>query len=240
VLNKHPLNNTKDIAQPELYGLSDKHLVNYEGFLLEPNSLAAFLNLKQTALLAGFNLCICSAFRNFDRQLAIWNAKANGQRVLLDNNSRPIQVGNLSHDALIDSILLWSALPGASRHHWGTDMDVFDANTITKAELQLVSHEYQLGGPCYALHQWLMENGPKYGFYFPYQASLSGVSPEPWHISYFPVAASYLAHYDSHALRQLIERSDIHPKGALLARLESIVDSHVRFVAPEPVLIHKP
>jgi hypothetical protein len=229
----------KVIAKPELYGLSETQLVNYESFLMERRTLEAFLNLKQGALLAGFELCICSAYRNFDRQLAIWNAKANGQRSLLDANSQDINPFSLTPDELIDAILLWSALPGASRHHWGTDLDVFDAKAITKAELQLVSHEYQLGGPCYALHQWLMENGPKYGFYFPFQANLSGVSPEPWHISYFPVAATYLANFDSHALHQLIEQSDINPKGALLARLTSIVDSHVRFVAPQPALIHK-
>ena len=29
-----------------------------------------------------------------------------------------------------DAILLWSALPGASRHHWGTDFDVFDRAAV--------------------------------------------------------------------------------------------------------------
>ncbi|WP_310734211.1 M15 family metallopeptidase [Shewanella sp. SR44-3] len=243
---------TTAIAQPQLYGLSATHLVDFEAnvkgsindyresLLLEPRTLKAFLSLKQAALIAGFDLCICSAYRNFDRQLAIWNAKARGQRALLDNNSQPIVHENLSPDELIDAILLWSALPGASRHHWGTDLDVYDANKITKAELQLVSHEYQLGGPCYALAQWLSLHGPEYGFYFPYQAGLSGVSPEPWHISYFPVAACYLADYDSHDLIQLIAQSDISPKAALLARLSDIVDSHVRFVAPLPVLDPKP
>ena len=36
----------------------------------------------------------------------------------------------LAPDALIETILLWSALPGGSRHHWGTDVDVFDAAAV--------------------------------------------------------------------------------------------------------------
>ena len=32
--------------------------------------------------------------------------------------------------ARIDAILCWSALPGGSRHHWGTDCDVIDAAAL--------------------------------------------------------------------------------------------------------------
>jgi len=36
----------------------------------------------------------------------------------------------------IASILRWSALPGTSRHHWGTDLDIIDAKALT-AEMKV-------------------------------------------------------------------------------------------------------
>jgi len=52
------------------------------------------------------------------RQAEIWNAKAAGLRPVLDANEQPIDTGTLSERELVFAILRWSALPGASRHHW--------------------------------------------------------------------------------------------------------------------------
>ncbi len=89
-----------------------------------------------------------SSFRDFERQLAIWNGKCRGERDLLDRGrASGWMPAALDQDALVSAILLWSALPGASRHHWGTDMDVIDAAAVPAgAAVQLEPAEYAPGG----------------------------------------------------------------------------------------------
>ncbi|SPY94009.1 D-alanyl-D-alanine carboxypeptidase [Proteus mirabilis] len=64
-----------------------------------------------------------SFIRSFERQLAIWNGKFEGTRPVLDAESQPIDIQTLSEGQRCEAILKWSALPGASRHHWGTEID---------------------------------------------------------------------------------------------------------------------
>ena len=38
----------------------------------------------------------------------------------------------------------WSAIPGSSRHHWGTDLDVYDAAAVTPDyQVQLTPQEWK-------------------------------------------------------------------------------------------------
>lgn len=226
-------------ATARLYGLEPHDLVEvlspYHSqttvFLLEPHTAIAFKAMAEKAAEDGIQLAICSAYRPFDRQLAIWNAKASGKRAVLDANEQAVDIEGLTDDELVDLILLWSALPGASRHHWGTDIDVFDAKQVAVSELRLVEAEYSHQGPCAKLHHWLVTHAEEFGFYFPFQRGKSGVSPEPWHISYFPVSQTLLPQFDPLALANLIENSDMLLKGAVLARLATLVDKYVRWIA---------
>lgn len=218
-----------------LYGLSTRELVEYlspyhlgyHSFRLEANTAIAFKAMAEKAEAVGIKLAICSAHRPFERQLAIWNAKACGKRAVLDANELPVSIRGLSDDAIVDLILLWSALPGASRHHWGTDLDVFDAEMIDVKALRLVEAEYIQAGPCAKLHAWLVDNAHDFGFYFPFQRGQSAVSPEPWHISYFPVSQLLLPQFDRAELATLLANSDMLLKNAVLARLDSLIDEYV-------------
>jgi hypothetical protein len=149
----------------------------------------------------------------------------------LDANELPVNIQGLSDDAIVDLILLWSALPGASRHHWGTDLDVFDAAQIDVKALRLVEAEYVQGGPCAKLHAWLVENAHHFGFYFPFQQGQSAVSPEPWHISYFPISQLLLPQFDRAELATLLANSDMLLKDAVLARLDCLIDEYVLRIA---------
>ncbi|AAN55503.1 M15 family metallopeptidase [Shewanella oneidensis MR-1] len=200
-------------------------------FKLESQTALAFQAMADSAAKDGIKLAICSAYRPFDRQLAIWNAKASGKRVVLDINEQPVDITPLSESELVDLILLWSALPGASRHHWGTDIDVFDAEKIEVKSLRLVEAEYRDGGPCAQLHQWLVANAKDFGFYFPFQRGQSAVSAEPWHISYFPVSQILLPQFEVQALTQIIAHSDMLLKDAVLARLPELVAEYVHRIA---------
>lgn len=217
-----------------LYGLAQDHLKPFSGGRLEADTLAAFARMQLAAKRDGIHLNACSTFRDFNAQQGIWDKKAQGLRPILDSHNQPVNIQNKSDDELIDLILLWSALPGTSRHHWGTDLDVFDSRAIHQDKLQLIDSEYHQHGPCHQLYLWLQQYATKYGFYFPYQAGLSGVSPEPWHLSYYPVSSKLLEQFDLSQLIQIINQSHIHLKQALIPRLEQLVQEYVFRVAPIP------
>ena len=225
------------LPQDVLYGLAASHLTSLVlddcgEVLLETHTANAFKAMAQAAKDDGITLSICSAYRPFERQLAIWNAKAAGKRTLLDEHSRPVAFDTLSPERLLETILLWSALPGASRHHWGTDCDVFDASRIDKRQLQLIDSEYQADGVCGALSAWLDKHAARFGFYFPYQAGLSGTRPEPWHLSYFPIAAPLLARFQTCDLRHVLACNDVMLKSTIETQLDALVERYVRRVAP--------
>ncbi|MDN5681542.1 MAG: M15 family metallopeptidase, partial [Ewingella sp.] len=111
-----------------LTGRSAAHLapISEGPHRLQPEAVEAFIRMQDAARLAGFNLQPASTFRDFERQLAIWNGKFRGERPVLDKESRPVEVASLSDAERCELILRWSALPGASRHHWGSDLDIYD------------------------------------------------------------------------------------------------------------------
>ncbi len=219
------------ITHPHLYGLDDSSLKSYHRHLIETETLTAYLAMAQQAKADGIEISICSAYRSFERQLAIFNGKADGSRPLLDKHSQAVSVANLSEQEILDTILLWSALPGTSRHHWGTDIDLFDAACISPSDLQLISAEYEANGPCHQMHLWLEANAGDFGFYRPFQAGKSGVSPEPWHYSYHPVSQQYLSKFDADVLTQLLKDSDIALKPVILANITNLVEQYVFTIA---------
>ncbi|CAI2463656.1 M15 family metallopeptidase [Serratia proteamaculans] len=178
------------ITPEMLTGCSTEHLVPLSGnHRLQPAAVAAFLAMQQAALAAGFDLQPASTFRDFDRQQAIWNGKFCGQRPVLDKDSRPIDITPLSAAERCEAILRWSALPGASRHHWGSDLDVYDPSLLPAGQkLQLEPWEYQHGGYFYPLNQWMTAHMAEFGFYRPFTEEGDGVAVEPWHLSYRPLA----------------------------------------------------
>jgi LAS superfamily LD-carboxypeptidase LdcB len=186
------------ISTARLFGQDDSHLRAYDpddkALRLDASVWPAWLELKSLAAEQGIVLCAASSYRSFDRQLAIWNAKACGQRPLLDGDGKVLSTGDLSPRELVLAILRWSALPGLSRHHWGTDLDVVDGACIEPGyQVQLTVAETCSGGVFEGLHVWLdsvlAQEGS--GFYRPYQNDHGGVAPEPWHLSFQPTAHGY-------------------------------------------------
>ncbi len=108
------------LTEALLCGQDESLMVDVLGCPVHPAIVAPFEALRSDAARAGFELKIVSGFRGFDRQLAIWNAKASGRRPLLDSDGQALCFNELSCEQLLDAILRWSALPGASRHHWGS------------------------------------------------------------------------------------------------------------------------
>ncbi|MDD4976716.1 MAG: M15 family metallopeptidase, partial [Bacteriovorax sp.] len=166
-----------------------KHLVHRE-------MNQSLVNLFNAAKNDGFDLAITSTFRSYETQKIIWNEKSLGLRAVLDSNSIPVDLSTKSSEEILFLILRWSAIPGGSRHHWGTDLDVYDKKAVSADyKVQLVPSEYESQGPFYQSTKWLNENMERFGFFRPYSRDCGGIAPEPWHLSYRPVSENLLAEY---------------------------------------------
>lgn len=210
-----------------LFGKSKEHLVSLEGtkYFINTRMVQSFMELKRSAAEAGFDLQIASAYRDYERQLKIWNSKALGERPLLDDAGNLLNYSTLSPHQIVFSILRWSALPGASRHHWGSDIDIYDGRTQRAEEVKLEPAECVGNGPAARMHEWLddqMAQGQAFGFYRPYKTDRGGVSPERWHISYEPVSRYYASYYTSSLFKKNILESDLQFKDVVLENIDEI------------------
>jgi LAS superfamily LD-carboxypeptidase LdcB len=189
------------------------------------------LGLVEAARDDGLDLNIVSSFRGFTRQTEIWNAKFSGKRRLLDRESREIDRARLNEQTLIDTILIWSALPGASRHHWGTDVDVIDCASMPEGYIpQLVQREFEPGAVFGGLEAWLSENLRRFDFFRPYTTDRGGVMPEPWHISYAPISVPALQRLTLDVLTDAIAASEMLGRESVLLRLPELYERYVRWV----------
>jgi len=231
------------LTGPELTGRSRTHIVE----VAEPHcrlhrqTVGPFLRLRAAAARSGIDLVPVSSFRDFDAQLGIWNAKWRGERPLLDRAGRQLDARQLGPAARVRAILCWSALPGASRHHWGSDFDVIDAAALPAGyRVQLVPAEYAAGGVFAALGSWLEENLGRFGFYRPYRRDRGGVSPEPWHLSHTAVARAALASYRLQTLAAALADAELLGKEAVLRQLPALYQRYVRLVDAPPRAARRP
>ncbi len=215
----------------ELTGRARTHVVELPEFAasLHVHASTAFESMHRAARSAGFELEIVSSFRDFDRQLAIWNGKFCGERPMFDASGQRIDVQALSAPQRIVEILRWSALPGASRHHWGTDLDLIDRNAVPAAyRPQLTSAEFGPDGPFASLSAWLEANASRFGYFRPYRGVRSGVQPEPWHFSFAPVAEFARRQLTVAVLREAIAAAPLLGKDEVL---RGLAEHHARYVA---------
>ena len=172
-------------------GLDDSLLVDCDGQRLHRDVIGPWRTLQASASSAGFELAIASAYRSYDRQLRIWNEKAEGIRPVLDGRGQALAVEHLDDSELLFAILRYSALPGASRHHWGTDVDIYDRSAVdADYVVQLTEAEVDRGGPFAPMHDWLdaqFAADQLAGFFRPY-CGQNALAAERWHLSYRPVA----------------------------------------------------
>lgn len=209
----------------ELTGRARTHVVELQQpcCVLHYEVVAAFLAMRDAAAADGIDLAPRSAFRDFDTQAIIWNRKWSGERPLYDRAGKLLERARLTDSDTVDAILCWSAVPGGSRHHWGTDVDVIDAAAVPSGyTVELVPGEYAPDGIFARLTAWLDANMRRFGFFRPYATDRGGVSPEPWHLSYAPVALPALESLSLSMLRRVIDGSSIAGKPQVLARLPEI------------------
>lgn len=222
----------------ELTGRARSHIVQRDdlGAAVHSDVLEPFLALKTAAAGDGINLKIVSGFRDFEAQLRIWNMKYRGERPLYDETGNIRDHASLDATQLIDGILCWSALPGASRHHWGTDIDVIDRAAMPENyRLRLLPDEFEPGGVFHRLSIWLDGNSARFGFFRPYGEYRGGVYPEPWHLSHTAISAAALRLLTPDLIADTVRASDVLGKEQVLAQLPDIYRRYVANISsPHP------
>ncbi len=148
-------------------------------YFLRKETYGSFKEMWKSAKADGIDLKIISATRNFYRQKSIWEAKWTGARKIENGANASQKYPDPKTRAL--KILEYSSMPGTSRHHWGTDIDINDLDNYT--------FEHGKGKEVY---DWLVENAAQFGFCQPYSPKGKkrpfGYNEEKWHWSYIPVA----------------------------------------------------
>ena len=229
--------------QPQLLGLTDGHIHFLAQDPTQPERkvgvhqqvLPALKQLVAKAKDVGISIKVASGFRSFERQLMIWNNKFNGISLIKDQQGKIVETDSLSELELCKAILLYSALPGASRHHWGCDIDVYADNLLAEGQsLQLEPWEYEQTGPMARLSTFLQQEAQALGFYFPYDKYRGGIAAEPWHLSYAPLAKTYQQQIDIDVIAKQINKVDIAGKKTIIANIETIAEQFVFNTNPIP------
>lgn len=139
---------------------------------------AAFDEMAKAALKDGVSLKVVSGGRNFEMQKAIWERKWKGRRPNFKSDM----------ETALD-ILKYSSMPGTSRHHWGTDLDI---NSVDPA--------YFASGKGKIEYEWLKKNAASFGFCQTYdnksESKRTGYSEEKWHYTYMPISNKLLDQYN--------------------------------------------
>ena len=184
----------------ELMGKEDIELFG-KGINLRKEAHDAFLEMKKAAYNDGIDLKIVSSFRDYERQKAIFERKF--LTYTEDDGINPLDA--------IDKIIEYSTIPGTSRHHWGTDIDVIDGYRKVEGDV-LVPHKYENEGPFVDFKKWMDENSETYGFYLVYtdEPKRRGFKYEPWHYSYAPLSIPMLEQFRGKNIASLLLREDYY------------------------------
>jgi len=206
-----------DPEQHEYFTEIDGRYADRTGLYLHKQTYQAFVEMWQAAEADGVTLLIKSATRNFDYQKGIWERKWTGETTLSDG-SKASDIENLEQRAL--KILLYSSMPGTSRHHWGTDIDL---NNFT--------NEYFAVGEGLTIYQWLTQNAATYGFCQPYtdqRSGRTGYNEEKWHWTYTPLSSQLTKYYKDHITNDRINGF----KGSEVATTVDMMGRYVLGIAP--------
>jgi LAS superfamily LD-carboxypeptidase LdcB len=172
----------QNISIEQVLGLDTSHL-EPSPILLEKETYKSFSKMQSAALKDDIHLQIVSGYRSFSNQKQIWEKKYNQ---LLKTHS--------STEA-ISEIITYSSIPGTSRHHWGTDIDIIDQSVqLPKGDILLEKH-YHGTGVFSNLKVWMERYGSDFGFELVYtdDKTRTGFLYEPWHYSFSPTSKDFLS-----------------------------------------------
>ena len=202
LLLANKLMHTQEINTEILIGMDDSRIVS-DTILLEKETYSAFVKMKDAAEKDGIIIKLVSGFRDFYRQQMIWNNKYK----------KFTNEFSLDGPTAIKEIIRFSTIPGTSRHHWGTEIDIIDKNFENERDL-LISKKYEEGGIFNSLKKWMDKNSKRFGFYIVYDddSNRPGFEYEPWHYTYKPISDLYQREFLKLNLKSIISKTKFEGK----------------------------
>jgi hypothetical protein len=211
------------ISVEELIGKGNPILFG-DGYKLQEEAHLAFLKMKKEALKENISIQVVSSYRNFDHQKRIWERKFERYR----NQG-------LSEENTIKKIIEYSTIPGTSRHHWGTDIDIVDGNVHPPKNMLRAVHFHRDGEYVY-LRRWLEKHASRFGFYLVYNddSKRKGFKYEPWHYSYKPLSRPYLQSYRNLNLKEILQNEKLSGHSHFTeALLNTYLNENILDINPE-------
>jgi len=148
-----------------------------------PGVMQSFWKLKERAAQDGWHLILNSGYRSFKSQASIWNRYNRLYR----------KTDKLDAEGRVRATMTLVSVPGLSRHHWGTDLDISER----RLRGQLVNVQPATPAKIVEFYDWMDLNAPKFGFCKVYLGKKGAVRDEPWHWSYFPYSRIYESQFKS-------------------------------------------
>jgi len=170
-------NSDKTVTPEILIGKSTamQPLLKGKRIKLQAEVYDALQKMIKAAKIDGVHITLVSGYRSFNHQKQIWNRKFDKYRKQ-----------GYSVKKCIEKITNYTAIPGTSRHHWGTDVDLSDkyANGLNNNKRE-------------KFNQWMAKNAKKFGFYLVYtnDKNRTGYKYESWHFTYKKLAKPLLEEY---------------------------------------------
>jgi LAS superfamily LD-carboxypeptidase LdcB len=184
----------------------------------------AFVEMKKAAYQAGIDIKIVSSYRSFERQTAIFERKYLAYTD--DEGMEPLEA--------VDKIIEYSTIPGTSRHHWGTDIDITNGHVKTEGDV-LVAEKFAEGGPFESLKKWMDEHAKDYGYQLVYtdNPKRRGFKYEPWHFSFAPLSVPMLASFRKKNILHLLEKEDFLGADQFTTGfIKSYIQNHILDINP--------
>lgn len=201
-----------------LTGMTKVHLMKIDEHLFMIREVwEAFYRMKNEAEKDGVRMKIVSAFRSFRRQRTIWNSKVRRY-----TRSRSIK------DAVYLT-LKFTAFPGTSRHHWGTEIDIAGEREHPDP---LNNEHFKKGGIYHDVYTWLLENAERFGFYQVYISDIPFPSLEMWHWSYAPLSREMLKRFIKEVKPSMFRGKGILGEKVILTEWASYVENYLLSINP--------
>lgn len=208
----------KPSEHPDFVKLDNKY-TDKPNLYLRQAAYESYKKMYTAAKADGINFTIRSATRNFNYQKGIWERKWTGKTKVEGGQDLSKTTKPTAERA--KKILLYSSMPGTSRHHWGTDIDLNSFN-----------NKYFETGKGLREYEWLQANAAKYGFCQPYSPKGTerphGYEEEKWHWSYLPIAQPLT----NLAKAKLKDNMISGFQGAATATEIGVVEKYVLGIAP--------
>ena len=188
----------KEFTQNELIGKGNPTFYG-DGYQLQKEVNEAFVLMKSAALKEGIKIEVVSSYRSYEHQKRIWTRKYSRFRK-----------DGLSEEKAIRKIIEYSTIPGTSRHHWGTDIDIIDGNTPRPKSVLQAKH-FEKEGAFMDFKKWMDAHANDFGFYLVYtkDENRKGFKYEPWHYSYKPISKEMLQQYQKIDIQELLKKDSL-------------------------------